>query len=160
MKTSILAFGSPAFADGDELPLRFARPEVGGENASPPLEWHSPPAGTRSFALAVIDLHPVARGFAHWLADGIPVDATSLAEGASGKAMPGGARELYNSAGLRGWSGPRPPAGTGDHEYRFTLYALDVPRLSVHDSAGGPMFVDEAQAHAIATADLSGYFGR
>lgn len=160
MKIATLDLRSPAFADGEGLPLRFVRPEVGGENVSPPLEWGEPPEGTLAFALSVIDLHPVAHGFAHWLVDALPPEVRSVSEGASGSAMPHGVRELYNSAGVPGWSGPRPPAGSGDHEYRFTLFALDVPRLSVHDTAGGAMFVDEAGAHAIATARLSGFFGR
>lgn len=160
MKTTTLELHSPAFADGDTLPLRFVRPEVGGENISPPLSWSAPPAGTQSLAVAVIDLHPIARGFAHWLVEGIPPEITSLAEGASGHAMPEATRELYNSAGVRGWSGPRPPQGSGPHEYRFMLFALGVPHLSVHDSASGQMFVDEAGAHLIAQADLSAFFGR
>lgn len=160
MNVQALTLGSPAFADGDTLPVRFVRQEAGGQNISPPLTWGETPSGTLSLALAVIDLHPVARHFAHWLVCDLPPDTRELAEGASGRAMPADARELTSGFGTPGWSGPRPPAGSGDHEYRFTLWFLDVDRLGVDSDVAPEEFEAEARTHELASASLSAFFGR
>jgi Raf kinase inhibitor-like YbhB/YbcL family protein len=151
---------SPAFADGERLPVRFVQEQAGGQNISPPLAWTNPPSGTRSFALAVIDLHPVAHHFAHWLVADLPAEARDLAEGASPSAMPPGARELPGTSGQRGWRGPRPPQGSGEHDYHFRLYALDVERLDLDEGAAPEEFEAIAQSHALGSASISGFFGR
>ena len=56
---------SPAFKDGTLMPKKMANNTAGsancvGENISPPLNWANPPAGTKSFALTMVD--PEARG--------------------------------------------------------------------------------------------------
>jgi Raf kinase inhibitor-like YbhB/YbcL family protein len=83
---------SSAFEDTQTMPPKYAKK---GENVSPPLSWDNVPQGTKSFALAVVDRHPVARNFVHWLVIDMSADVTSLEEGASGSArMPAGSREL------------------------------------------------------------------
>ena len=103
-----------------------------------PCPWPGPGRrpGRKSFALTIIDPHPVAHNWVHWLVMDIPGDATSLAEGASGKKMPPGAVELKNSWGELSYGGPQPPKGTGDHPYVVTLYALSVPKLDLKPTAG------------------------
>lgn len=158
--TTGLTVRSLAFADADVLPVRYTLPEAGGSNISPPLEWEGQPHGTSSFAIAVIDAHPVAEEFPHWLVHAIPPDVHRVAEGASGTAMPPGSVELRNGWGRRGWGGPRPPRGTGRHEYRFMLMALDVPRLEVPETADAPTFMAAAQPHLLESASVSAYFAR
>ena len=56
---------STAFRDGGMMPVKFAgniksNPNCIGENISPPLEWKNVPAGTKSFALIMVD--PEGRG--------------------------------------------------------------------------------------------------
>jgi Raf kinase inhibitor-like YbhB/YbcL family protein len=118
------------------------------------------PAGPRSFALAMVDLHPVAHGWVHWLVVDIPGSARSLAEGASGAAgMPDGSRELAGTRGAIGYGGPQPPPGSGDHRYETTLLALDVERLEV----AGATLTDVERAtvgHIVGSATLIGIFGR
>lgn len=78
---------SPAFKDGTLMPKKFSNNTAGnancvGENVSPPLNWSSPPAGTKSYALTMVD--PEGRagtGVIHWVAYGIPVSLTGFAEG-------------------------------------------------------------------------------
>ena len=122
---------SESFADGARIPQAYVMPGAGGQNRSPHFQWDEPPAGTLSFALTVIDPHPVARNWVHWLVVDIPPEARSLAAGASGRAMPKGSRELRNSFGARGYGGPQPPAGSGEHPYVCTLYAMNVAKLDV-----------------------------
>ena len=48
---------------GQDLAQRYGK-EAG--NVSPPLEEDAP-QGTRSFALALVDIDPMARNYVHWL---------------------------------------------------------------------------------------------
>jgi Raf kinase inhibitor-like YbhB/YbcL family protein len=153
---------SPAYANGDTMPARFATVNVvGGAGVSLPLAWHGAPATTRSFTLALIDIHPVARGWVHWLVTDIPADASGLAEGASlTRAMPTGSVEHVNTGGRHGYGGPQPPAGSGVHDYVAHLYAQDV----AHVDTGADASWDEVRAalsgHVLETATLVGRFGR
>jgi len=73
---------SPSLEDNGKLAVKNAgndksNPNCVGENVSPPLEWKNPPAGTKSFALTLVD--PEGRGglgVVHWVAYGIPVSVT------------------------------------------------------------------------------------
>ena len=91
--------------------------------------------------MLVVD-DPDAGGFVHWLVLDMPPDHASLARGA-GKAG-GSVQQGTNGFGSAAWGGPCPPSG--DHHYRFTLYALAAP-LGLHGAPGvGP--VREALGHA------------
>lgn len=78
---------SSAFKDGTPLQKKNSNNTPGnancvGENVSPPLAWSNPPAGTKSFALTMVD--PEGRGgtgVVHWVAYGIPASVTGFAEG-------------------------------------------------------------------------------
>ncbi len=151
---------SSAFSDGGKIPLKYVMPGAGGQNRSMPLSWTGAPAGAQSFALAMVDPHPIARNWVHWLVINLPKDAAGLPEGASGKDMPPGAMELKNSFGALGYGGPQPPPGSGDHPYVFTLYALNVPQLEISPGAGLAAFKQALEGKTLATATLTGYFGR
>ena len=103
---------SPAFGDGQEMAQKYGKKI---DNVSPPLEWEGAPDEARSFALACVDIHPVARGYVHWLIAGISPQLSSLPEGAAGTSNPGFTE-------IKPYVGPFPPSGT--HDYEFTLYAL------------------------------------
>jgi Raf kinase inhibitor-like YbhB/YbcL family protein len=151
---------SSAFQDGDKIPLKYVMPGAGGQNVAVPLAWTGAPAGTQSFALAMVDPHPIAHNWVHWLVIDIPQDATALSEGASGKHMPSGAVELQNSFGKPGYGGPQPPSGSGDHPYVFTLYALKVPKVDLSKSPSLAAFKQAVEGQTLATATITGYFGR
>jgi Raf kinase inhibitor-like YbhB/YbcL family protein len=151
---------STAFQDGGKIPLQYTMPGVGGQNVSLPLSWADAPAGTQSFALSIIDPHPVANNWMHWLVVDIPAGATSLPEGASGQKMPPGAVELTNSYGKPGYGGPQPPKGTGDHPYVVTLYALNVAKVEVRKNTNLADFKKALAGKVLATATITGYFGR
>lgn len=151
---------SPSFADKARIPSVYTMPAVGGKNVSPALTWSGLPDGTKSLALLVVDPHPVARNWVHWLVVDIPPHIRELPEGASGRSMPNGARELINSFGNRGYGGPQPPTGTGDHPYVFTLYALSVAQIDIGPRPSAKDFHEAIQGHVLASATLTGYFGR
>ena len=155
-----MEISSTAFKDGEKIPIQYVMPGAGGKNVSVPLAWKNPPAGTKSFALSMVDPHPVAQNWVHWLVIHIPAQAALLEEGASKKKMPAGSVELKNSFGDIGYGGPQPPKGTGDHPYVFTLYALSVPKVAIGKSAGLAAFQQALAGKTLATATLTGYFGR
>jgi Raf kinase inhibitor-like YbhB/YbcL family protein len=144
-----MELGSSSFAANQEIPRRYGKR---AENISPQLSWRDPPEGTRSFALAMVDTHPIARGYVHWLVADIPANVSALNEGAAAGGMPAGSRELTP------YAGPFPPSGT--HDYEFTLYALDTAKLDMPDDASLRRFTEAAERHALATAKLVGRFTR
>ena len=130
-----MQLSSPAFKDQGTIASKYARPAAGGRNVSIPLKWTGAPEGTKSFALSIVDQHPVARKWAHWIVINISPEVSSLPEGASGKNMPAGAIETRNSFGEAGYGGPQPPKGTGQHGYLITIYALKDARLDLKPNA-------------------------
>jgi Raf kinase inhibitor-like YbhB/YbcL family protein len=122
------------------------------DNVSPQLSWSDAPAGTRSFALTMIDRDPAVDGFVHWLVADLSPDTTELAEGAGAGSMPAPAREIEP------YVGPYPPSDT--HPYEFTLYALGTDRLGVREGASLRQFENALAPVTLATATLVGTFTR
>lgn len=151
---------SDAFRDDGRIPAVHATRRVaGGENVSFPLGWDGEPAEVASFALSVIDLHPVAKGWVHWLVVDIPAGMRSLPAGASRTpAMGRGTLELTGGYGSPGYGGPQPPPGTGDHVYQVTVHALDVSSLGLSGDAGLREFEKALDGHVLASAVTSGTF--
>lgn len=154
---------SPAFHSGAAIPERFALHAHGSgvPETSVPYEWSGVPAGTRSFALSLVDHAPVAHEWVHWLVTDLPAEATRLPEGASrSSAMPSGARELVNSFGMVGYGGPMPPPGSGAHPYEATIYALDVSALDLPDHTSLAQFQSAIAGHVLGQASYTGTFER
>ena len=124
------ALTSTTFKDGALLPKKAGdklpgNPNCVGENVSPQLSWSGAPAGTRSFALTVIDAEGrLGAGFAHWIAYGIPADVKSFAEGEAGRSQ-----DNYvagkSDRGVPTYGGPCPPPGA-PHHYMFVIIATDL----------------------------------
>ena len=118
----------------------------GGKNVSPAVEWSGQaPAGTRSFALAMVDTTAPGVGHAHWLVLDIPAPAdmarmrSGIATDASGTdKMPPGSAELRNDTGSYGYAGPQPPSGT--HTYRFVIYAMPVASTGLGRGSSKELF--------------------
>jgi len=151
---------SSAFKDGEKIPIQYVMPGAGGKNISIPLSWKNVPSGTKSFALSVVDPHPVAQNWIHWLVINIPADVTFLEEGASRKKLPQGSRELKNSFGEIGYGGPQPPKGTGDHPYVFTLHALNVEKLDLGANTSLSTFKKFIEGKILGSATITGKYGR
>lgn len=155
-----MKISSSAFVDGGKIPDRYARAGAGGRNLSIPLSWSDLPPGTKSLALSMVDPHPVAQNWVHWLVINIAANAGSLAEGASRKQMPPGSVELQNSFGDIGYGGPQPPRGSGEHPYVVTLYALSVEKLNLPAATTLSAFQRAMEGKILATAKITGKFER
>ena len=78
----------------------------------------SSPAGTLQLAFVVDDPDaPTDEPFVHWVVYSIPGDATEFTDAEDGITYG------VNDADVEGWVGPCPP--DGEHEYVFTMFALD-----------------------------------
>jgi len=143
-----LQLTSPAFAEGQPIPERYA---CTGQPAgvSPPLSWTGVPAGTVELALTVVDLSSAPQAV-HWAIAGLDPATTGLAEGS----VPEGAVEARNDSSEFGWYGPCPPPGE-TRTYLFTLYALTAPS-GVAEGTGGPEAVSVIAATPGVAATLSG----
>ncbi len=140
---------STSFEAGQEIPQRYGKR---AENVSPHLAWDGVPAETRSYALTVIDHHPVANEYVHWVVVDLPADATELAEDAARTGLPAGAREAHP------YEGPFPPSGT--HEYDFMLYALDTEKTELPAGATEDDVLRATDGHVLASAQLLADFTR
>src|SRR5277367_51759 len=142
-----LTISSPAFGNGAPIPVQYT---CKGANTSPPLTW-SAPLGA---ALVVDDPDAVNGLYIHWVVIGIAPGSGSTGDGQ----VPAGGTVLPNTAGQPEYKGPCPPAGTGTHHYRFTLYQLP----NTYALPGGLAGVQAAQTiagAATAQAQLTGTFG-
>ena len=143
------AIESSAFSDGARIGREYTRD---GYNRVPPISWKGAPAGTKSFALQVLDPDAATGTYAHWIVWNIPADARRVdaMDVVQGK----------NDAGRFGWSGPEPPAGSGAHRYVFRLYALDVPNLAIDEKASRSELDTAMQGHIITTTEITGLYGK
>ncbi len=152
---------SSAFQESQTIPTKYADQMVnGGKNISLPFSWIDIPPATTSFALSIIDPHPVAKNWIHWFVINIPNTVTELAEGASQRSMPEGAKELLNTDNKIGYGGPAPPKGSGAHPYITTIYALNVDKLPLPEKTTLTEFNKALEGKIISTAALTGIYER
>jgi Raf kinase inhibitor-like YbhB/YbcL family protein len=121
---------SPEYQDNAVLAVKNAgnnktNPNCVGDSISPPLAWSNPPAGTKSFALVMVD--PEGRGglgVVHMVTYGIPEGVTGFAEGELSKPS-----DKYvggkSTMGKATYFGPCTPPGDW-HHYTLTLIATDL----------------------------------
>ena len=67
-----------AFQDGQPIPVQYT---CDGAGQTPILHWNDPPAGTKSFALAIDDPDAQSGTFRHWGVFDIPASARSIGGG-------------------------------------------------------------------------------
>jgi len=148
---------SKSFKEGGDIPKKYVMKTIGGENISPQFEWENAPQNTKSFALIMVDPHPIARNWVHWAVIDIPPDMHSMEEGWS---LPGKSttRELINSYGFRGYGGPQPPKNTGKHPNVTTVYALDCAKLKIKDNPSYEELIRAIEPHILDKAEYTGYF--
>ena len=142
-----LTITSPAFADGAPIPVQYT---CKGANTAPPLAWSAPLGG----ALVVDDPDAVGGPYVHWIVAGIAPGSGSTADGQT----PAGGSVLPNSKGQASYAGPCPPAGTGTHHYRFTIYQLPNT-YQLPSGLAGPQAAQAIAQAATAQALLTGTFG-
>lgn len=137
-KSKKITVTSSAFKNGEFIPAKYALSDAGiegAENMSIPISWkvkEKTAKKIKSYAVSIIDLHPIAQKWVHLFAVNIDPTIRSLPEGAlSGHSEPDFMVEvLRNSYDFNGYGGPNPPSGSGPHAYEITIYGLKVDSLS------------------------------
>jgi Raf kinase inhibitor-like YbhB/YbcL family protein len=143
-----ITVSSQAFAEGDEIPERFT---CDGAELSPPLEWSGGPA--RAWALVVDDPDAPGGTFVHWVVLDIAMGTTRVDTGE----VPDGGVQVVNSSGEASYAGPCPPSG--EHRYRFTVYALDAP-TGLTESASLDDALDTVGDHATFRGTIAAVYTR
>lgn len=152
---------SPAFADGDSIPVKYT---CDGKDVSPPLKWDNPPSGTRSFALICDDPDAPMGTWVHWVLFNIPANQRSLPEDFAmprdniKATKPGKIVEGINDFRQLGYGGPCPPGGPS-HRYYFKLYALDSA-LPLKTGAEKDDVEEAMKGHVLGEAVLVGKYKR
>lgn len=151
---------SGVFENGKIMPSKYATTGVtGGKNISIQLSWENSPAGTKSFEVTIVDLHPIANNWVHWMVINIPAEVNAIEEGASlTNKMPKGSKEIDNTFGWNGYGGPQPPRGSGPHKYEVTIYALSIEKLDLDKHTSLKTFQKAIEEKVIATAKTVGVF--
>jgi Raf kinase inhibitor-like YbhB/YbcL family protein len=152
--------------DGECLPA----PQVsgifgaGGDDCSPQLSWSGFPPETKSFVVTSYDPDaPTGSGFWHWAVVDIPASVTSLPSGVGDEtaaALPTGAFQLRNDAGLRRYLGAAPPPGHGRHRYFIVVHAVDVETLGLAEDASNALLGFNLFSHTLARARLVCWYER
>jgi Raf kinase inhibitor-like YbhB/YbcL family protein len=159
--SKLFELSSPAFADDALLPLQYAGGALCGKdsrggNTSPPLAWANPPAGTKSFAVVMID--PDGRrglGSVHWVAYNIPASRTGLQEGEGGAPPPAAdVTAGKNSRGTAGYTGPCGPPADAPHHYVIDVLALDLAPGALAAGLDRDQLLQAIAGHSLGPASL------
>ena len=147
---------STAFADGQPIPVKYT---CSGSNVSPPLQWGSAPAGTKSFALIAEDPDAPVGTWVHWVLYDLPPGMMSLAENLPpSPELPDGSKQGVNDFRQPGYGGPCPPPGK-PHRYFFKIYALDTT-LHLKSGATKQELLKAMDGHVLAQGQLIGTYQR
>ncbi|HET9388352.1 MAG TPA: YbhB/YbcL family Raf kinase inhibitor-like protein [Steroidobacteraceae bacterium] len=163
--TTAFELSSPDIANEQKISETHVYNSFGchGRNISPALSWRGAPAGTKSFALLVLDPDaPKSGGWWHWVVYDIPADVTSLPAAAGEPKkhlMPASVVQGPTDFGAPGYGGPCPPPGK-PHRYFFRLYALKVAKLDIAANAPPALVDSTVRANALGEAQILGLYGR
>jgi Raf kinase inhibitor-like YbhB/YbcL family protein len=161
------SLSSTDFQPGRPIPAAQLFDQYGctGQNRSPALQWHAPPAGTKSYAVTMFDLDEsgAPSGWWHWVVYDIPASASGLAQNAgrlNSSDLPPGAIQGRTDMSQDAYHGPCPDKGQPPHRYLITVYALSVNRLPVPPEASGAMVSYTVRSYTLGRATLTARFGR
>ena len=155
-KVKLLNVTSPAFRDGDRIPVRYT---ADGDNMSPPLHWSGAPAGVAEYAVICEDPDAPRGTFDHWVIYGLPANYDHLDDGIrQSPVLDNGAMQGKNSMGTVGYTGPSPPPGK-PHRYQFKVYALSA-RLDLPDGITKEELRKAMDGYVVAKGMITGLYGR
>jgi Raf kinase inhibitor-like YbhB/YbcL family protein len=146
----VFSITSTAYTEGQMIPPKHT---CAGANTSPALAWTAGPATTKSYALIFQDN---TNKYVHWVIWDIPTTTLSLAESLPGGAtlqMPAGAKQAAFQ-NLTAFQGPCP--GGNEHNYSFTVYAMNTTTLGHTAGTDPPGAATKIRAAALQMAALSG----
>jgi Raf kinase inhibitor-like YbhB/YbcL family protein len=127
----------------------------GGRNVSPEVVWSGAPPGTKSLVLTMIDLDVKPHQWSHWIVVDLSPTAAAIPHGAT--TLPGKARAIANNHGVIGYTGPCPPKGSGIHHYRFTIWAMPTPAMTITPDAKADSLAPSLARQAIGSASFVGW---
>lgn len=152
----MIEISSPAFGDGDSIPVKFT---CDGDDSSPPLRWSEPPAGTRALVIVVDDPDAPRRIFRHWSVYNIPSGTRSIKESRpTTPRLENTTLQGENDFGRVGYGGPCPPRGQ-EHEYMFFIYALTEP-LELEPGASPAEVTAAIRGRVLGVGSFSGMYAR
>ncbi len=168
----------------------FCMPDGSGkttnsDNISPEISWSGAPAGTKSYAIVVVDPDVPAKfddankpgktidanfprqNFYHWVLLNIPANINKIEEGKGKDAKLG--NTLVNDFAsfikdkpaqtFLGYDGPCPPFNDARlHHYHFIVYALDVDSIAAAEFTTGREAISDIEKHALAKGELVGTY--
>lgn len=155
------------------------------DNISPEISWSGAPAGTKSYAIVVVDPDVPAKfddankpgktidanfprqNFYHWVLLNIPANINKIEEGKGKDAKLG--NTLVNDFAsfikdkpaqtFLGYDGPCPPFNDARlHHYHFIVYALDVDSIAAAEFTTGREAISDIEKHALAKGELVGTY--
>jgi Raf kinase inhibitor-like YbhB/YbcL family protein len=139
----VMTVTSPEFGQGVPIPVQYT---CHGAGESPPLDWSGQPSGTRALALVMDDAGAPITPYVYWIVFNINPATPDIQAGRK----PPGSLEAVNSKGTVGYA---PPCPAHNHQYRFTVYALNAP-LRLPDGASLPAAWSAVASHAIGRGRL------
>jgi Raf kinase inhibitor-like YbhB/YbcL family protein len=141
----IMTVTSPEFGQGRAIPRQYTCGDRGG---IPPVSWSGAPPTTKALALVVDDAGAPITPYVYWIVFNINWQITDI----QAPRLPPGALQAVNSKGTKGYAAPCPGH---NHQYRFTIYALNSP-LPLADGASLTAAVSAIASHAVAWGRLTG----
>ena len=151
-----ISIWSPAFADGQPIPIKYAT----SLDLSPPIQWKNIPDRTQTLVFVMEDADSGPPDpFLHWVIYDIPPNVTALPEALPKekklKVIPG-AIQGKNSKRRIGYLHPA-PYDQRTHHYHFQIFALD----DVIDPESGKTkseVLTEMSGHVLAKGEFVGTF--
>lgn len=152
-----------------------------GSNQRPEISWNAGPAGTKSYAIVVMDSDVPAdftdaskegrilrndakrRNFFHWALADIPVDTLRMAGGdaAIAPAIGTAAKSDLGSyvPDAKNFGGPCPPWNDERiHRYHFMVMALDVEKLALPENPTASDVLSAGLSHVVARGEQVGSY--
>lgn len=143
-----LTISSSSFTNGGIINSKYT---CDGQDISPELQWKLKPKNNVGTYVLIVDdpdaQKVVGKTFVHWIVL-LPPYITQLPggistrKGSSLKLLDPAAREEQNDFGTRTYGGPCPPEASGEHTYRFTLFAVTEPIDTVINTLQAPFTAD------------------
>jgi Raf kinase inhibitor-like YbhB/YbcL family protein len=143
--SQVMTVTSPEFGQGRAIPRQYTCRD---RHETPPVSWSGVPLGTRAVALVVDDTDAPITPYVYWIVFNINPQITDI----QANRLPAGAQQAVNSSGTVGYA---PPCPSHNHEYRFTIYALNAS-LPLKTGASLTAAVSGIASHAVARGRLTG----
>lgn len=128
-----------------------------GQNFSPALNWKDVPAGTKSFAITLIDIDATGAEFFNWMLVNIPAGVSSIRPQAGNprtQDLPEGALQIRNNYGIDRYSGPCPPKGNSLHRFSFKIHALATEKIDIDGAARAKDVIKMIKDNELGSAEL------